>query len=73
MNFLKKSIPDVLCLIIAVPCAGSEAVPVISSRIGNLIGMILTLILTRKEPFAQGINYTSKKILGCCEYFLDLE
>ena len=73
MNFLKKSIPGILlCLIIAVPSWFlGQAVPVIGGPVfAILIGMILTLILTRKEPFAQGINYTSKKILQAAVVFL---
>ena len=35
-----------------------------------LIGMVLTLILTKKDPFLPGVNYTSKKILQAAVVFL---
>ncbi len=73
MNFLKKNIPGLLlCLIIAVPSWFlGQAVPVIGGPVfAILIGMILTLILTRKDPFTAGINYTSKKILQAAVVFL---
>ena len=73
MNFLKKNIPGLLlCLVIAVPSWFlGQAVPVIGGPVfAILIGMILTLILTKKEPFAAGFNYTSKKILQAAVVFL---
>ena len=73
MNFLKKNIPGLLlCLVIAVPSWFlGQAVPVIGGPVfAILIGMILTLILTKKEPFTAGINYTSKKILQAAVVFL---
>lgn len=51
MNFLKKNIPGLLlCLVIAVPSWFlGQAVPVIGGPVfAILIGMILTLILTKK-------------------------
>ena len=66
MNFVKKNGAGLLlCLVIAVPSWFlGQAVPVIGGPVfAILIGMILTLILTKKEPFMPGVNYTSKKIL----------
>ena len=61
-----------LCLIIAVPAWFlGQAVPVIGGPVfAILIGMILTLILTKKDAFTPGINYTSKKILQAAVVFL---
>ena len=73
MNFLKKNGAGLLlCLIIAVPSWFlGQALPVIGGPVfAILIGMILTLILTKKEPFTAGINYTSKKILQAAVVFL---
>ena len=73
MNLLKKNVPGLLlCLVIAVPSWFlGQALPVIGGPVfAILIGMILTLILTRKEIFAEGINYTSKKILQAAVVFL---
>ena len=39
-----------------------QAVPVIGGPVfAILIGMILTLLLTKKEPFTAGVNYTCKE------------
>ena len=73
MNFVKKNGAGLLlCLIIAVPSWFlGQAVPVIGGPVfAILIGMILTLILTKKEPFTAGVNYTSKKILQAAVVFL---
>ena len=73
MNLLKKNVPGLLlCLVIAVPSWFlGQALPVIGGPVfAILIGMTLTLILTRKEIFAEGINYTSKKILQAAVVFL---
>lgn len=73
MNFLKKNGAGLLlCLIIAIPSWFlGQAVPVIGGPVfAILIGMILTLILTKKEPFTAGVNYTSKKILQAAVVFL---
>ena len=54
MNFVKKNGAGLLlCLIIAVPSWFlGQALPVIGGPVfAILIGMILTLILTKKEPF----------------------
>ena len=73
MNFLKKNGAGLLlCLAIAVPSWFlGQAVPVIGGPVfAILIGMVLTLILTKKEPFLPGVNYTSKKILQAAVVFL---
>lgn len=61
--FKEKRRRLLLCLAIAVPSWFlGQAVPVIGGPVfAILIGMVLTLILTKKEPFLPGVNYTSKK------------
>ena len=73
MNFIKNNGAGLLlCLAIAVPSwLLGQAVPVIGGPVfAILIGMIVTLALTKKEPFTAGINYTSKKILQAAVVFL---
>lgn len=73
MNFFKKNGAGLLlCLIIAIPAWFlGLAVPVIGGPVFSiLIGMIITLFLTKKDPFTPGINYTSKKILQAAVVFL---
>ena len=73
MDFIKKNGAGLLlCLIIAIPAwFAGQAVPVIGGPVfAILAGMIITLILTKKEPFTAGINYTSKKILQAAVVFL---
>ena len=73
MNFIKKNGAGLtLCLIIAVPAWFlGQAVPVIGGPVFSiLIGMVITLFLTKKDPFTPGINYTSKKILQAAVVFL---
>ena len=73
MNFIKKKGAGLLlCLIIAVPAWFlGQAVPVIGGPVFSiLIGMVITLFLTKKDPFTPGINYTSKKILQAAVVFL---
>ena len=73
MNFIKKNGAGLLlCLIIAVPSWFlGQAVPVVGGPVfAILIGMIVTLIITNKELFLGGINYTSKKILQAAVVFL---
>lgn len=73
MNFLKTNGAGLLlCLLIAIPAwFAGQAVPVIGGPVfAILAGMIITLILTKKEPFTAGINYTSKKILQAAVVFL---
>ena len=73
MNFLKKNGAGLLlCLAIAIPSWFlGKAVPVVGGPVFSiLIGMVLTLILSNKEPFAAGISFTSKKILQTAVVFL---
>lgn len=73
MEFLKKNAAGLLlCLAIAVPSWFlGQTFPVIGGPVFSiLIGMIITLILAKKEPFLPGINYTSKKILQAAVVFL---
>lgn len=73
MNFLKTNGAGLLlCLLIAIPAwFAGQAVPVIGGPVfAILAGMIITLTLTKKEPFTAGINYTSKKILQAAVVFL---
>ena len=73
MNFIKKNGAGLLlCLVIAVPSWFlGQAVPVVGGPVfAILIGMVLTLVLTKKEPFLPGVNYTSKKILQAAVVFL---
>ncbi len=73
MNFIKKNGPGLLlCLIIAVPSWFlGQAVPVIGGPVfAILTGMVITLILRKKDAFTPGINYTSKKILQAAVVFL---
>ncbi len=73
MNFLKKHMAGLfLCLAIAVPSWFlGQAIPVAGGPVfAILIGMAVTLVLTDKEPFTAGINYTSKKILQAAVVFL---
>lgn len=73
MNFIKQNGAGLLlCLIIAVPAWFlGHALPVIGGPVfAILIGMVLTLILTKKDTFMPGINYTSKKILQAAVVFL---
>ena len=73
MNFIKKNGAGLsLCLIIAVPAWFlGQAVPVSGGPVFSiLIGMVITLFLTKKDPFTPGINYTTKKILQAAVVFL---
>ena len=73
MYFIKKNGPGLLlCLIIAVPSWFlGQAVPVIGGPVfAILTGMVITLILRKKDAFTPGINYTSKKILQAAVVFL---
>ena len=74
MNFIKKNGAGLsLCLIIAVPAWFlGQAVPVIGGPVFSiLIGMVITLFLTKKDPFTPGINYTSKKYSRLLSYSSD--
>lgn len=73
MNFVKKNgVGLLLCLIIAIPSWFlGQAVPVVGGPVFSiLIGMVVTLILTKKEPFNAGVTFTSKKILQAAVVFL---
>ena len=73
MNFIKKNGAGLLlCLVIAVPSWFlGQAVQVIGGPVfAILIGMVITLVLAKRDPFAPGINYTSKKILQAAVVFL---
>lgn len=66
MDFIKKIAPGfLLCLIIAIPAWFlGKLVPVVGGPVFSiLIGMIVTLLIKEKGKLAQGIQFTSKKIL----------
>ena len=73
MEFIKQKGPGLLfCLIIAMPSWFlGRALPVIGGPVfAILIGMVLTLIIKRKDTVQPGIAYTSKKILQAAVVFL---
>lgn len=73
MNFIKKNGAGLLlCLVIAIPSWFlGKAVPVVGGPVFSiLIGMVVTLIVTKKEPFNAGVTFTSKKILQAAVVFL---
>lgn len=73
MNFFKKNGAGLLlCLAIAIPSWFlGQVVPVVGGPVFSiLIGMVITLILTKKEPFSAGVTFTSKKILQTAVVFL---
>ena len=73
MDFIKQKGPGLLfCLIIAIPSWFlGRALPVIGGPVfAILIGMVLTLIIKRKDTVQPGIAYTSKKILQAAVVFL---
>ena len=73
MTKIKQLGPGLLlCLALAVPCwLLGKAFPIVGGPVfAILFGMILTLILAKKEPFSAGINFTSKKILQAAVVFL---
>lgn len=66
MNQLKENWKGILlCLIIAVPSSllGKKFPIVGGAVIAILAGMVITLFIKDKTPFAGGIKFTSKKIL----------
>ena len=66
MNFLLKNGKGLLlCLALAIPsCVLGKIFPVIGGPVfAILIGMLLALVIKKKEPFEGGVKYTSKKIL----------
>ena len=73
MEFIKQKGPGLLfCLMIAIPSWFlGRALPVIGGPVfAILIGMVLTLIIKRKDTVQPGIAYTSKKILQAAVVFL---
>ena len=73
MNFVKKNAPGLLlCFAVAVPSWFlGQSFPVIGGPVfAILAGMVLTLIMTKKDAFLPGVNYTSKKILQAAVVFL---
>ncbi len=73
MNFVKNNGAGLLlCLIIAIPSWFlGQAVPVVGGPVFSiLIGMVVTLVLSKKKPFTAGITFTSKKILQAAVVFL---
>lgn len=66
MEFVKSKWKGiVLCLCIAVPSwfLGKEFPVIGGAVIAIIAGMILAIFLKKKEPFADGIKFTSKKVL----------
>lgn len=66
MSFLLKNGKGLLlCLALAIPsCVLGKIFPVIGGPVfAILIGMMLALVVKKKEPFENGVKYTSKKIL----------
>ena len=66
MSFVQKNAVGILlCLGIALPCWYlGQLVPVVGGPVfAILIGMVLALLLKKKEPFQPGVTFTSKKIL----------
>ena len=66
MNFIQKSWKGILlALVIAVPSWFlGKMFPVVGGPVIAIIaGMIITLFIKNKEPFADGIKFVSKKIL----------
>ena len=66
MNFISKNWKGILlCFCISVPAyLLGNLVPVVGGPVfAILIGMVLTLILKKKESFRAGVSFTSKKIL----------
>jgi uncharacterized integral membrane protein (TIGR00698 family) len=66
MEFIKKNWKGLsLCLIIAIPSFFlGKLLPIVGAPVFSiLIGMGITLLIKNKEPFKDGITFTSKKIL----------
>ncbi len=66
MSFIKKNYLGVLlCLIISIPSYFlGQLLPVVGGPVfAIIIGMILTLIIKKKDVFQSGITFTSKKVL----------
>ena len=74
MNFIKKNGAGLLlCLMIAVPAWFlGQAVPVIGGPVFSiLIGMVITLFLTKKDPFTQESITHQKKYSRLLSYSSD--
>ena len=66
MEFIKKNGKGLLfCLAVAVPAAAlGKLLPVIGGPVfAILIGMVLALIIKKRDALESGVKYTSKKIL----------
>ena len=80
MKFLSKNGKGLLlCLGLAIPsCILGKMFPVIGGPVfAILIGMVLALVVKKKEPIEGGVKFTSKKILqyavGLLVYGMNLE
>ena len=66
MNFIKRNGAGIaLCLVISIPAWFlGQIFPVIGGPVFSILfGMVLTLLITKKDTLAGGIQFTSKKIL----------
>lgn len=66
MNFIKRNGAGIaLCLVISIPAWFlGQIFPVIGGPVFSILfGMVLTLLITKKDTLAVGIQFTSKKIL----------
>lgn len=66
MSFIKKNYLGVLlCLVISIPSYFfGQILPVVGGPVfAIIIGMILTLMIKKKDAFQSGITFTSKKVL----------
>lgn len=73
MNFIREKGAGILfCLAIAVPSWFlGKAFPIIGGPVfAILIGMLLTLLISKKDKIQPGISFTSKKILQSAVVFL---
>lgn len=73
MDFIKKTWKGILlCLAIAVPCwfLGQRFAVVGGAVFAIVAGMIVTLFIKDKTPFAAGIGFVSKKVLQCAVVLL---
>lgn len=73
MDFIKKTWKGILlCLAIAVPCwfLGQKFAVVGGAVFAIIAGMIVTLFIKDKTPFAAGIGFVSKKVLQCAVVLL---
>lgn len=66
MNFIKENFKGILlCLVISIPCyfLGKLFTLIGGPVFGILIGMLVSILIKDKKPFAKGIGFTSKKVL----------